>query len=213
MSDYIVLENVSKEYKDKLVFRNVSLKLQRGGCYAFTGYNGCGKSVLMKIICGFAAPTSGKITIDGKVLGEDVEFIEDAGISINAPDFMNELTGFENLKILAGIQNKITEKDIKKTVHKLKLDEFIDKKVKVYSLGNKQRLRIAQAIMENPQILILDEPMNALDKSGIKIVREIMQQHLKKGGTIIFTSHNAEDLDALNATIFEFDDYELHQIN
>lgn len=211
MSEYIVLENISKEYKDKLIFRNISLSLKRGGCYAFTGYNGCGKSVLMKIICGFTAPTSGKVVIDGKVLGTDIEFIEDAGISINAPDFMNELTGFENLKILAGIQNKITEEDIRKTVHELRLDEFIDKKVKAYSLGNKQRLRIAQAIMEKPKTLILDEPMNALDKSGIKIVRNIMQRHVKNGGTIIFTSHNADDLDALDATIFEFDDYELHE--
>lgn len=212
MSDYIVLDNVSKEYKDKLIFRNISLNLKRGGCYAFTGYNGCGKSVLMKIICGFAAPTSGKVIIDGKILGEDIEFIEDAGVSINAPDFMNELTGFQNLKILASIQNKITDNDIRLTIQKLKLDEFIDKRVKTYSLGNKQRLRIAQAIMEQPQTLILDEPMNALDKSGIKVVRNIIRQKVEDGGTVIFTSHNTDDLEALNATVFEFDDYELHEL-
>jgi len=201
----IKMENISKKYKDNFVLSNINLEFENGKCYAICGTNGSGKSVLLKLICGFSKPTTGVITVDGVRVGIDRDFIKDAGIFINTPEFINDLTGRQNLELIAQVRKKVTKLDIDFLLSKLLMSEYCDKKVKNYSLGMKQKLRIAQAIMENPSILILDEPMNALDKENVVLVRGILHEHVKKGNQLIFTSHNMEDVAQLADVIFEID--------
>jgi ABC-2 type transport system ATP-binding protein len=199
----IKMENISKKYKDNFVLSNINLEFENGKSYAICGTNGSGKSVLLKLICGFSKPTTGVITVDGVRVGIDSDFIKDAGIFINTPEFINDLTGRQNLELIAQVRKKVTKQDIDFLLEKLLMTEYSDKKVKNYSLGMKQKLRIAQAIMENPSILILDEPMNALDKENVVLVRELLHEHVKKGNQLIFTSHNLEDVAQLADVIFE----------
>ena len=165
---YIEVENVSKSFKKRYVLKNVSFSLEKGKCYGFIGNNGSGKSMLLKSICGYIDIDSGVITVNGKRIVGGKKFIDNAGVLIESPQWLGGLTGFQNLKALADIQKLIDDKDILETLTLVGLIAEKDKKVRKYSLGMKQRLRIAQAIMENPTILILDEPFNGLDKGGVK---------------------------------------------
>ena len=191
----IRLEHVAKAYKNTVIFRDLSLEIPTGASVAVTGYNGSGKSVLLKLITGFSRPDSGTITVDGNVIGKDVDFIQNAGVFINAPQFMNSATGYENLMMLAEINRKIGKEQILQILERVKLTEAKDKKVRTYSQGMIQRLRIAQAVMEQPDILIMDEPLNALDRDGIDIAHSIFQEYIDDPSkTLLFASHNAEEI-------------------
>lgn len=191
----IRLEHVAKAYKNTVIFRDLSLEIPTGASVAVTGYNGSGKSVLLKLITGFSRPDSGTITVDGNVIGKDVDFIQNAGVFINAPQFMNSATGYENLMMLAEINRKIGKEQILQILDRVKLTEAKDKKVRTYSQGMIQRLRIAQAVMEKPDILIMDEPLNALDRDGIDIAHSIFQEYIDDPSkTLLFASHNAEEI-------------------
>ena len=191
----IRLEHVAKAYKNHVIFRDLSLDIPTGASVAVTGYNGSGKSVLLKLITGFSRPDSGTITVDGNVIGKDVDFIQNAGVFINAPQFMNSATGYENLMMLAEINRKIGKEQVLQILDRVKLTEAKDKKVRTYSQGMIQRLRIAQAVMEQPDILIMDEPLNALDRDGIDIAHSIFQEYIDDPSkTLLFASHNAEKI-------------------
>ncbi|MBP0984527.1 MAG: ABC transporter ATP-binding protein [Oscillospiraceae bacterium] len=191
----IELKNISKEFKNKRIFSGVNITVETGKCVGIIGENGCGKSVLMKLICGFSKPDSGEVIIDGEKLGEHRDFIQNCGVIINSPDFIGHYTGFENLMLLASIRKKIGKIEVLDVLKKVGLDAAAKTKYKNYSLGMKQRLRLAQAIMENPDYLILDEPMNALDTEGIAIADSIINEYHSLGRTILITSHNANDLE------------------
>ena len=191
----IRLEHVAKAYKNHVIFRDLSLDIPTGASVAVTGYNGSGKSVLLKLITGFSRPDSGTITVDGKVIGKDIDFIQNAGVFINAPQFMNSATGYENLMMLAEINHIIAKEQVLQILARVKLTEAKDKKVRTYSQGMIQRLRIAQAVMEKPDILIMDEPLNALDRDGIDIAHSIFQEYIDDPSkTLLFASHNAEEI-------------------
>ncbi len=209
MVELLKAENISKKFKGKMIFENVSFIIEKGSSYGFVGANGCGKSVLFKILCGYSIPTTGKVIYNGVEIGKDKDFIFDAGIIIEQPEFIAGLSGLENLKILAQINNKISEKEILEILTKLNLYDDKDKKVKKYSLGMKQKLRIAQAIMENPQILILDEPMNGLDKTSIQMVTSMLNEYVLNGGTLLMTSHIEEQIKECCKKVFEFDNFHL----
>lgn len=206
MTDSIEVVHLSKVYKGKRVLSDVNLSLKRGQGYGFVGPNGCGKSVLFKVICGFVRPTNGKVVIDGKQVGEDIDVIRDAGVVIETPEFIHDLSGFDNLLMLAQIKKEIGTSKIMEVLERMGLASDKDKKVRTYSLGMKQRLRIAQAIMENPPMLILDEPMNSLDKHAVSHVREILKDHVQGGGTLLLTSHHSADIEALCDTVYEMED-------
>ncbi|HIR88350.1 MAG TPA: ATP-binding cassette domain-containing protein [Candidatus Fimimorpha faecalis] len=205
MNTIIEIRNATKRFKDKTVFENISLNFEKGKSYGFIGYNGCGKSVFFKTICGFSRLTEGEVICNGKVIGKDMDFIQDAGVVIETPEFINDYSGFKNLKLLAQVQNKIGDKEILETLEMVGLSNDKDKKVRKYSLGMKQKLRLAQAFMEKPKILILDEPMNGLDKKSVLVVRSILNRFVNNGGTLLMTSHNAEDIQTCCEYIYEFD--------
>ncbi len=205
MNTIIEIRNATKRFKDKTVFENISLNFEKGKSYGFIGYNGCGKSVFFKTICGFSRLTEGEVICNGKVIGRDMDFIQDAGVVIETPEFINDYSGFKNLKLLAQVQNKIGDKEILETLEMVGLSNDKDKKVRKYSLGMKQKLRLAQAFMEKPKILILDEPMNGLDKKSVLVVRSILNRFVNNGGTLLMTSHNAEDIQTCCEYIYEFD--------
>lgn len=204
-SNLIELKNVTKSYKNIPVINNFSLVIKKGGSYGFKGYNGSGKSVILKLITGFTFADSGEVWINGKQLKKDIDFIEDAGVFINSPEFINSLSGLKNLMYLAEINKKITQIEVEAVLRKLGLFEDRLKKVSTYSQGMKQRLRLAQAIMESPPILVLDEPMNALDRKGVALVKKILRDHIADGGTLIFTSHQQEDFLDLADVVYEIE--------
>ena len=200
---FIGVENINKSFKGKPVLQNISLTLKKGKCYGFVGNNGSGKSMLLKSICGFIKIDSGTINVDGKEIIGGRQFIENAGVLIESPTWMNHLTGFENLQLLADIQRKISETDIKEILTLVGLIEAKDQKVRKYSLGMKQRLRIAQAIMEKPDVLVLDEPFNGLDKDGVSEMQDLMVTYKAKGKTILLTSHDERQIELLCDEVYE----------
>ncbi|AND86368.1 ATP-binding cassette domain-containing protein (plasmid) [Clostridium tyrobutyricum] len=207
----IEIVNLTKQYKNKIVLNNINLNIKKGKSYGFIGINGSGKSLLFKIICGFVRPTSGYINVNGKKIGIDTDFPENIGVLIEHPGFLPEYTAFENLKFLASINNKIGKTEIENAIKCVNLDIDNHESVKKYSLGMKQRLGIAQAIMEDPEILILDEPMNGLDKNGVKLIKQKLLELKMKGKTILLTSHISQDINELSDYIYEFDNGGLSQ--
>jgi ABC-2 type transport system ATP-binding protein len=208
----IEIKGVSKSFKKVQIFENLNMSFEKGGMYGIVGPNGCGKSVLFKLICGFFLPDSGTIEIEGKMLNKNNRFPTNFGIIIDRPGYIDDKTGFENLKYLAMIQNKIRDEQIIKTMEKLGLDPKSKTKVKSYSLGMKQKLALCQAIMEEQEVLILDEPFNALDESSVETVRGIILNLHKEGKTIILTSHNQEDIDLLCKTVYRVNNYNLEKV-
>ena len=172
----IEVEGVSKNIGRRCVIDNISLKLESSKIWGFKGINGSGKTMLMRLIAGLIKPDKGRIIIDGKVLWRDISFPESVGILIESPTFLDGLTGFKNLKTLASIKNIITDNDIRKSLSDVGLDPDLSKKYKAYSLGMKQRLGIAAAIMERPEVILLDEPTNALDGEGIELVKALIER-------------------------------------
>ncbi len=201
----IEVKNISKVYKKEKVLDDVSFCVNAGEIFGIVGRNGSGKSVLMKIICGLAAPTSGHIVIDEKIIGKDIDFPENLGAIIEQPAFMQFASGFKNLKFLADINKKIDKAEIRSTMEMVGLNPDSKKWVMNYSLGMKQRLSIAQAIMENPELIILDEPMNGLDKEMVNWLRGYLKEESDKGHTIIISSHIQEDIDILCDHVIELD--------
>lgn len=201
----ITLHNVSKRIKGQEILQNISIEMEEGKCYGFIGNNGCGKTMLLRAVCGYMNIDSGTITINDMQIGRDIDFIRNAGIIIGETQFINSMSGFDNLKILAEIQKKIGDKEIYDVLKQMGLYENRDKKVRKYSLGMKQRLRLAQAFMENPDILVLDEPFNALDKDTVVDVQKKIENEKNKGKTILLTSHDERNISILCDTVFEMD--------
>ena len=190
----IIVQNYTKKIKNNVVLDNVSVEMQSGFVYGLKGVNGSGKTMLMRAICGLIYPTSGKVIIDDKVVGKDISFPESVGILIENPAFLKNYTGFGNLKLLAEIQNIIDDSTIRQVLDKVGLDPDDKRVYRKYSLGMKQKLGIAAAVMESPEIIILDEPLNALDVEGVNRVKEIIAEQKEKGALIIVACHNSNEL-------------------
>lgn len=209
-TDIIRAENLSKTFSGRSVLDKVSFSCKEGEIIGFVGYNGCGKSVLFKCICGFLKPDSGEIHIslpDGKK-----NICGNAGIIIEEPAFLRNKSGMKNLEFLYGIRNKSNRKYLEEVMRKVGLEPNNRKSVGHYSLGIRQRLAIAQAIMENPPILILDEPMNGLDKRGVEEMRSLFLKLKEEGKAILMASHNKEDISVLCDRVYEIDDGKLNEI-
>lgn len=205
MNPYIIIEHVTKKFKEDTVLEDINVTMEQGKVYGFAGNNGSGKTVLMKCICGFLPVTSGKIYVNGKVIGTEIDFPENIGVIIETPGFLTNLTGMRNLEILAGMRSRISGEKIREAIKRAGLDPDLKKSVSKYSLGMRQRLGIAQAIMENPDLLILDEPFNGLDKHGVEDIRKLLLELKKQGKTIILASHNSEDIRILCDKVYEMD--------
>ena len=206
------IENGTKKFKNELIFQNVSMEFEKGNSYGFVGPNGCGKSVFFKTLFGYSLLTEGQVIYRGKIIGKEQDFIDDAGIVIEEPEFINSLSGLENLKILAEIQKKISEAEIIEVLKQFDLYEDRNKKVGKYSVGMKQKLRLAQAVMEKPQVLILDEPMNGLDKKSVKKVEDILKAFVENGGTLLMTSHIEQQVEACCKIVYEIDGGEILRV-
>lgn len=193
----IIVENVTKKFGDQVVLKTVDVKFEMGKIYGIVGRNGSGKTVLLKCICGLLYPSTGTVTVDGKVVGKEVDYPGNIGFIIESPGFLPRYSGLKNLKYLASVRGKIREDEIRKYIELVGLNPDDKKHVGNYSLGMKQRLGIAQALMENPDILILDEPMNALDNNSVEDMRKVLLKMKDKGKLIIIASHVREDIDIL----------------
>ncbi|MBU3158378.1 ABC transporter ATP-binding protein [Clostridium frigoris] len=201
----IEITNLTKKIKGNTILNLINLSIEKGQTIGIIGRNGSGKSMLFKAICGFVIPTSGTIEVLGKKINKDVSFPEKTGFIIENPGFLPQYSGFKNLKILADIQGIITNDMIIKSLTDVGLDPYDKKAVKKYSLGMKQRLGIAQSIMENPELLILDEPTNGLDKDGVKIIHSLLKKIKENGTTILMASHNPLDIEILCDHVYEMD--------
>ena len=208
MSEIVKVENVTKYFKQEKVLDDVNMNLETGHIYGIVGKNGAGKTVLFKIIAGFIKPSSGKVTVAGKIIGVDRDFPDSLGLIIETPGFLSQYNAYQNLLYLANINNKISKEDIKEAIRMVGLDPDSNKKVGKFSLGMRQRLGIAQAIMENPNLIILDEPMNGLDKKGIEDVKELLLKLKGDGKTILMASHYAEDMEICDE-VFQMEDGKL----
>ena len=201
----IKVENVSKDFAQERVLRSVTREFESGLIHGIVGNNGSGKTVLMKCICGFLVPTEGKITVNGQIVGKDVDFPGNMGLIIETPGFLPNVSGVKNLEILGSLNKKIGLSEIAEAIRTVGLDPKLNKPVGKYSLGMRQRLGIAQAIMEDPKLLILDEPLNGLDKHGVAEMRTLIKSLKAKGKTILLASHNQADIDELCDTVCEMD--------
>lgn len=201
----IEIQNVSLTLQKNEILKNISVHFERGIIHGLIGRNGSGKTMLMKCICGFVKPTDGEVYVDGKRIGKDCDFPKNVGIIIETPGFIPYYSGYKNLKLLADLRGKITKDDIRKTMERVGLDPNLKRHFRKYSLGMRQRLGLAQAIMENPELLILDEPMNGLDKDGVADIRQYLLNLKAQGKTILIASHSAEDIDVLCDTVYEMD--------
>lgn len=208
MSEIVKVENVTKYFKQEKVLDDVNMNLETGHIYGIVGKNGAGKTVLFKIIAGFIKPSSGKVTVAGKIIGVDRDFPDSLGLIIETPGFLSQYNAYQNLLYLANINNKISKEDIKESIRMVGLDPDSNKKVGKFSLGMRQRLGIAQAIMENPNLIILDEPMNGLDKKGIEDIKELLLKLKGDGKTILMASHYAEDMEICDE-VFQMEDGKL----
>lgn len=205
METCIEVQNVVKRFRDQVVLKNVSISFEKGKIHGIVGRNGSGKTVLFKCICGLMHPEEGVILVNGKRVGRDVDMPEDIGAIIEAPGFLPNYSGYKNLRFLANIRRKIGKEEILNVLKTVGLDPESRKHVGKYSLGMRQRLGIAQAIMEDPKILILDEPMNGLDNAGVQDIRALLLELKAQGKTILLASHNHEDIAALCDTVHEMD--------
>lgn len=201
----IEIKNVSKSFKEHQVLKSVSLECPSGEITGIVGHNGSGKTVLFKCVSGLMHIDEGDIISDGVRIGQNGNMIKNAGVIIENPAFLDGETGFRNLDYLYKINNKSDKEAIRKAMDMVGLDPRLKKKVRHYSLGMRQRLAIAQAIMENPDTLILDEPMNGLDKKGVEEMRKLFDEMRQQGKTILLASHNKEDIDILCNHVYEME--------
>ena len=201
----IEIKHLTKKFGDVSVVDDISMTFEHGMIYGLVGRNGSGKTMLMKHILGFVHATAGSILVDGKEIGKDIDLPQNIGAIIENPGFLPEYTGMKNLKLLAMIRGRIGREEVQQAMHMVGLDPASKKHVGKYSLGMKQRLGLAQALMEDPEILLLDEPMNGLDNEGVREIREILLQQKEKGKILVIASHNKEDIDVLCDEIFYLD--------
>lgn len=209
MGTVVRLEDYCKSFKSAEVLKNINLTLESGKVIGLKGKNGSGKTMLMRAISGLILPTSGKAYINDKELGRQISFPPSIGILIENPSFISNYTGFKNLKILASIQNRISDDEIRDAIRKVGLDPDDKRTFKKYSLGMKQRLGIAAAIMERPDIVILDEPINALDEAGAGLIKGLLDELKANGSLIIIACHDTEELNYLSDEIYEIYDGEI----
>lgn len=209
----IEVRNLTKRISGNLILDNINIKMTDGKIYGLKGKNGSGKTMLMRAICGLILPTEGEVIIDGQVLGKDISFPNSLGALIESPGFISNYSGFKNLKILSEIQGKIDDNKINEVLTMVGLDPKEKKKFKKYSLGMKQKLGIAAAIMEEPEIIILDEPTNALDESSVISLRKTLQKYRDAGALIIISCHDSEELEFLSDEIFFMENGRLKPYN
>lgn len=199
----IEIRDLKKVLNGNILFENVNLDLEKGKIYGFIGQNGTGKSVFFKMICGFMSANQGTIKVFDKRIGKDIDIPDNIGIIIETPGFLEDYNQLENLKYLASIRGKIGEGEIIETLERVGLDLNNKQKVKKFSLGMRQKLAIAQAVMENPKLLILDEPFNGLDQESITSIRALLLQRKEEGATILLTSHLNDDMQILCDEVYE----------
>ena len=209
--DMVAVENVTKRFKETTALDQVSVSFERGKIHGLIGRNGSGKTVLLKCICGFMEPTEGEVYVDGARVRSSCP--QDIGIILEEPGFVGSVSGFKNLKMLASIRKKISDERIREVMGQVGLDPGMKKAVKHYSLGMRHRLGIAQAIMEFPRLLLLDEPMNGLDRQGVLQMRDLFKELREEGTTIVVASHYAEDIDALCDTVHEMDQGHIRRVS
>ncbi len=206
MQTGVVVEHVAKSFGKEQVLRDVNLTIPPGKVLGVVGNNGSGKTVLMKCICGFMRPDKGKIFVNGQQVGWDCDFPDRLGVIIETPGFIPDISGYRNLKILASLKGRIGKKEIMESLVRVGLDPSMKKPVSKYSLGMRQRLGIAQAIMEEPDVLILDEPFNGLDKAGAARMRALFKELKSQGKSMLLASHNAQDIEELCDDVHDMED-------
>lgn len=206
MSKYAVsVSGLYKRFDKETVLENISIDIEYGKIYGIIGRNGSGKTVFMKCVCGMTKISEGEVRVRDKLVGREIEVPESIGVIIETPGFLNQFTAYKNLKLLAYIRNKVNDKEIRDTIKKVGLNPDDKKAVGKFSLGMRQRLGIAQALLEDPDILLLDEPMNGLDNQGVEDMRKLLIGLKEAGMTIILASHSKEDISALCDSVIEFD--------
>lgn len=205
MEDLIRLSDLTKSFGEELVLKGITHNFEKGKIHGIMGFNGSGKTVMFKCICGFLKPDGGSVIVDGKRIGKDVDFPDSIGVIIENPGFLLGLSGFENLKRLAALKGLISNADVEAAIRRVGLDPMSKKKVGQYSLGMRERLGIAQAIMEDPDLLILDEPFNGLDKKGAAEVCELLKELKERKKTILIAAHNMQEIEWLCDSICEMD--------
>ena len=206
----VCIEQLSLTIGKETLLKNINLSFEQGKIYGIIGRNGSGKTLLFKCVCGYIKPTTGRIIVNGKEIGKEIDFPDNTGMIIETPGFIASDSGFTNLKHLADIRKRIDNNRIRESMESVGLDPDNKKAVKKYSLGMRQRLGIAQAIMENPILLVLDEPMNGLDNEGVEDMRRYLLQWKAEGKTILLASHNKEDIQLLCDTVYEMNKGELY---
>ena len=208
----IIVDHVTKQFGNEVVLKDVSLTLDAGKIHGIIGRNGSGKTVLMKCICGFLQPTSGSVKVFDKAIGQDCDFAPDTGMLIETPGFLPHETGLNNLLWLARLGKGASKDRVRQLIEQVGLDPSLKKTVGQYSLGMRQRLGIAQTLLDDPSLMILDEPMNGLDKNGVRSIRDLLLDLKSQGKTILLASHFAQDIDELCDTVCEMDQGVLHNI-
>ena len=204
-NSFIQVDDIVLRFKKDILLDHVSYQCEQGKIHGIVGRNGSGKTLLMKCICGFIRPNEGHIYVRDKEIGKDIDFTPDTGIIIETPAFIPYYSGYRNLKVLAAINNRISRKDIENAMYQVGLDPTMKKRVATYSLGMRQRLGIAQAIMEDPSVLVLDEPFNGLDKEGVVEMRQYLLQLKDAGKAIMVCSHSSEDIAVLCDRVYEME--------
>ncbi len=207
--DIIKIETLNLILNKQVILKDINISFEEGHIYGIVGKNGSGKSMLFKCICGLVYPTSGKVYVNNKQIGKDIDFPQDTGMIIEVPGLMPHYSAVKNLRVLAALNGIVGNEEIDKVLDLVGLSATDRKPVRKYSLGMKQRLGIAMAIMENPQLLILDEPMNSLDKEGIEDMRKLFIKMKEQGKTILLTSHNFEDITTLCDIVYEMEHGEI----
>lgn len=202
----ICVKHLYKSFGKENVLNDVSLYVPFGSIVGVVGSNGSGKTVLMKCICGFLKPDTGEVWVDGKEVGKACDFPENLGVIIETPGFLPNISGYKNLKLLASLKGIIGHEEICTALSCVGLDPMMKKSVGKYSLGMRQRLGIAQAIMEDPKVLVLDEPFNGLDKYGVEQMRQLLIQLKKQGKAIVLASHNAQDIEVLCDYVYDMEE-------
>ena len=205
----IIFENVTKTIRGKTVLQGVTLSMEAGRVTGLRGINGSGKTMLLRLLAGLIHPTEGRITIDGKTLGTDMEFPPSMGLLIENPAFLGQYTGAENLEMLASLHQNVTKEDVRALLEKVGLAADGDTKYRKYSLGMKQRLGIAGAILGEPELLLLDEPTNALDTKGVELLRSIIQEERQRGAAIVVACHDAAFLESVSDEIYSLENGQL----
>lgn len=210
---YIQVNDYSKKLKGNYVLKNVNVRFEEGHVYGLKGKNGSGKTMLMRAISGLIHPTSGHVDINEQILGRDISYPDSLGLLLENPAFLNGETGFENLSLLAKLKNQITEEEIRQTLIDVGLDPDDKRKYYKYSLGMKQKLGIAAAIMEKPKLIILDEPINALDSETAEKIKNIILREKERGALVILACHDTEELEYLSDIIVEISEGEIQGIS